>query len=240
MISLPENKPHTPKGTPRYFFIWGATMSGKSYLSERFPNTLVLNTDDNAEMGTRPYFLIENRKGADGKLKQTAAQMLGEIITALGSQKNSYETVVVDTIDDICLMFEQGICLENDVESLGDIPYGKGFALFNSILQSFVMDLKGLHMNIVYISREVESNDENSTEMKPSLKVKYYNIVNGNCDLVIRTQRIGTKYFRSVTDRRRKYKASEIDDPKILRIMKNVVGALEPETKPMEKDGKTA
>lgn len=51
-------------------------------------------------------------------------------------------------------MIEQAICYENDVQSLADIPYGKGYSAFNSTsVQSFVVELKSLPMNVVYISR---------------------------------------------------------------------------------------
>ena len=52
---LPEDKPCTPKREPHNFFIYGATMSGKSYFASFFPHPLVLNTDGNSDPEcTRP------------------------------------------------------------------------------------------------------------------------------------------------------------------------------------------
>ena len=124
-------------------------------------------------------------------------------------------------------MIEQAICLDNGVQALSDIGYGKGYAMFNAVLQQFVMDLKALPMNVIFISREIEITDENSnrTELKPSLKTKYYNIVNGNCDLVIHTQKFGSDtYYRSVEDRRTVYEPENISDPKVLRLLSSVKG----------------
>ena len=58
MISLPKVEKLKPKSQPHNFFIWGATMSGKSYFSSFFPNPLILNTDGNSEQGSAPLSLI--------------------------------------------------------------------------------------------------------------------------------------------------------------------------------------
>ena len=141
-----------------------------------------------------------------------------------------FKTVVVDVIDDICVMLEQAICIDNGVQALSDIPYGKGYAIFNTVLQQFVMDLKALPMNIIYISREISvGGDDGSTpEPMPSLKPKYYNIVNGNCDLVIHTQKFGKDtYTRTITDRRTKYEAKNITDPRIKQLLESCDGMFE-------------
>lgn len=228
MSILPENKPHRPNSTPRNFFIYGKTMSGKSYLAERFPNPLFINTDGNSEMNQAPSIQVRNIKNSDGSLKSSIIEQLDDIVTALQTEKHSYETVVVDVIDDICVMLEQAICIEQDnAQSLSDIPYGKGYAMFNGMLQTFVMELKGLPLNVVYISRANTVGEGIKEHDVPSLKEKYYNIVNGNSDLVIYTQRIGKKYIRRVTDRRKHYVREEIKDQAILRILDNVNGVFD-------------
>lgn len=227
MIQLPKDEKVTPVLMPHNFFIWGATMSGKSYFASFFPHPLVLNTDGNSEQGTAPSIQIRNIRDKNGNLKQSAVKQLDEIITALQTEKHTFKTVVVDVIDDICVMIEQAICIDNDVQSLSDMPYGKGFALFNSILQQFVMDLKALPMNVIYISREIEigGDDGSSTELAPSLKTKYYNIVNGNCDLVIHTQKFGRDHYtRTITDKRAAYKPEDIKDERVSQLLKSCKG----------------
>lgn len=227
MFKLPDDKPLQPKSQPRNFFIWGATMSGKSYFASFFPHPLVLNTDGNSEQGTAPNIQIRNIRNQDGSLKQSAIQQLDDVVTALQATDNTFQTLIVDVIDDICVMIEQAICLDNNVQALSDIPYGKGYAMFNTVLQQFVMDLKALPMNVIYISRELAITDEQtgSTEFKPSLKTKYYNIVNGNCDLVIHTQKFGkNNYTRTITDRRTNYQEENITDARIKKLLKSCDG----------------
>ena len=230
MITLPKPQKLQPKSQPHNFFIWGATMSGKSYFSSFFPNPLVLNTDGNSEQGSAPSIQIRNIRDANGKLKQSAIKQLDEIITALQNNNPGYQTLVVDVIDDICVMIEQAICIDAGVQALSDIPYGKGYAMFNTALQQFVMDLKALPLNVIYISRELSITDEDTgvTTYEPSLKTKYYNIVNGNCDLVIRTKKVGdgqnASYFREIKALRTKYDPKNITNHRILQLLETCSG----------------
>lgn len=235
-ILPPLNRQKKVRRIPRNFFIFGDTMSGKSYLAERFPVPLFLNTDGNSEMIPAQDIQLSNVRDAQGKLKRSVIDQLDEIILELKAKNPGYKTIVIDVIDDLTVMIEQAICYENDVQSLADIPYGKGYSAFNSVLQSFVVELKSLPMNVVYISRVAKEGD--SDVEVPSLKTKYYNIVNGNCDLVIQTKRRGKNYIRRVTDRRTHYVREEIDDKDILRILDNVVGVFDKPVKTPIKEQK--
>ncbi len=72
MMAMPKNEPIKPDITPHNFFIWGDTMSGKSYLAEHFPDLLVLSTDRNYKAGTRPGLYIGNEFDTKGNLKSTS------------------------------------------------------------------------------------------------------------------------------------------------------------------------
>lgn len=224
MSILPPNKPQTSKDTPRNFFIWGPTMGGKSFLASQFPNALVFNTDGNAEANTIPSVQLRNIKDKNGKITRSVIDQLDKLLTALQSEKHSYETIILDVIDDIIVMIEQYICDKEDVETLGDIGYGKGYAAFTNIFQQLVIELKALPMNVIYISRNA-SKMEGQTEIEiPSLKEKHQNIVNGNCDLSIQCKKVGKNYIRVVKARRKDYDRSQVDDKKILKILDTITG----------------
>ncbi|MQS43959.1 AAA family ATPase [Companilactobacillus mishanensis] len=241
MSILPKNESHTPRNTPRNYFIWGATMSGKSYLASYFPDSIVFSTDGNEKnSGSRPTIALMNKVDAKGNITESVIDILDKYILALRTEQNTFKTVVIDVIEDVTILLEQAICMEAHVKSLSDIPYGKGYSMFNSMLQELVMNLKALPMNVVYISREdTRTNGNDQPVPVPALRQKYYNVVNGNCDLVIRTQHLGSRYIQTVTDIRRKYKQSEIDDPQILKILMAIPGALVRDTpQTNNKDGK--
>lgn len=250
MIQLPKVATLKPKSQPHNFFIWGETMSGKSYFSSYFPNPLVLNTDGNSEQGQAPSIQIRNIRDANGKLQQSAIKQLDDIITALQVEnpkrppKEQFQTIVIDVIDDICVMIEQAICINEGVQALSDIPWSKGYAMFNSALQQFVMDLKALPMNVIYISREISITDEKSniTTYKQSLKDKYYNVINGNCDLVIRTSKVGAgqniHYMREVKAARTKYLPENITNKRVLDLLLTCQGMFSDEALKKYKESK--
>lgn len=241
MFQLPKVEKLKPKSQPHNFFIWGSPMTGKSYFSSFFPNPLVLNTDGNSKQGSAPSIQLRNIRNEAGGLKQSVIKQLDDIITALQvenpkrPENQQFKTIVVDVIDDVCIQIEQAICLDAGVQALSDIPYGKGYAMFNTALQQFVMDLKALPLNVIYISRELAITDENTgvTTYEPSLKTKYYNIVNGNCDVVIRTKKIGdgqnASYFREVKALRTMYDPANITDHRILQLLESCRGMFKKE-----------
>lgn len=231
MINLPKDEKLKPKTQPHNFFIYGKTMSGKSYFASFFPHPLVLNTDGNSEQGSAPSIQIRNIRDSNGGLKQSVIKQLDDIIVALQTQPHTYQTIIIDVIEDICVMMEQAIALEHGVKTIGDIEWGKGYGELNVVLQTFVMNLKALPMNVIFISREIDVIDDNSnvTESKPALKDKYYNIVNGNCDLVIRTQKLGpNSYYRSVIDRRSAYEPENVTNKRVLQLLESCHGMFPP------------
>ena len=241
MFQLPKVEKLSPKSEPKNFFIWGSPMTGKSYFSSFFPNPLILNTDGNSKQGSAPSIQLRNIRNEAGGLKQSVIKQLDDIVLALQvenpkrPENQQFKTIVVDVIDDVCIQIEQAICLDAGVQALSDIPYGKGYAMFNTALQQFVMDLKALPLNVIYISRELAITDENTgaTTYEPSLKTKYYNIVNGNCDVVIRTKKIGdgqnASYFREVKALRTMYNPVNITDHRILQLLESCSGMFKKE-----------
>lgn len=231
MSLLPENKKKVAKETPRNFVIYGGTMHGKTYFADEFPNPLNLNTDGNAEMIETPSINISNQRDAKGNIVRSASDLLSDIILELETTNHTFETVVIDVIDDIVTLFEQEICEENAVKSIADISWGKGHQMLEMMVRVFVMRLKELSMkkamNIIYVSR-LNIIEENDVEMYvPSLKLKWLNIVNGNSDYTILCRKIGKNYIRKVESKRKNYTREKIDDERIRNLLDTVIGAFE-------------
>lgn len=228
---LPPNEKKEPKETPRNFVIFGGTMEGKTYFSEEFPNPINLNTDGNADMIETPSINIRNERGKDGKIVKPASEHLAEIIAALEMTDHTYETVVVDVIDDIVTLFEQEITEEHGVKSIGDIAWGKGHQLLGMAVRVLVMRLKELSMtrkmNIIYVSR-LNIIEENDVEKYiPSLPIKWLNIVNGNSDYMILCRKVGKNYIRRAVDKRKNFDRDLVDDERILKLLDTVSGAFD-------------
>lgn len=227
MSILPPNKPQKTVDTPKNFFIYGATMNGKSYLASEFPNPLFLDTDGNASANPYPSIQLRNVRGEDGKISESVVDQFDQIITELQTTQHGFETIVLDVIDDIVVMIEQYICDREGVETIGDIGYGKGYAAFSNIFNALVIELKALPINVIYVSRIATREENNVSYEIPSLKEKHVNIVNGNCDYMIQAKKVGKNYLRIVKEKRKNYQRDKIDDERILKILDTLTGAFD-------------
>lgn len=231
MSVLPKNERKVAKETPRNFVIYGGTMHGKTYFADEFPNPLNLNTDGNAEMIETPSLNIANKRNAKGEIVKSASEYLSEIILELETTDHTFETVVIDVIDDIITMFEQEITEEHGVKSVGDISWGKGHQMLEMMVRVFVMRLKELSMkkqiNVLYLSRLTIVEENDVEQYLPSLKLKWLNIVNGNSDYTILCRKIGKKYIRKVESKRKNYTRDKVEDERIAKLLDTVIGAYE-------------
>ncbi|MER2058006.1 MAG: AAA family ATPase [Niallia sp.] len=232
MAALPANKPKQTIEVPRNFFIWGPTMNGKSYLASEFPNPVIFNTDGNANQIETPSVDLKNaRDPKTGAITKSVVEQMLELIKELEKGTHTFETVVIDVIDDLITLIEQAICEENGVDYVGDVPYGKGWGLRKTFITSIVVRLKALPMNVIYISRYATKLENNIETPMPSLPDKDLNIVNGNCDLNIMCQKIGKNYLRRVVDRRKVYEREWVQDERLLNILDSLTGAFPKKSK---------
>ena len=86
---LPENKPMEKDITPKIFFIWGQSMHGKTYLARQFPNPIIINTDGNGKKIDTPHVDVED------------FETFVEVLKEIESGKHTYQTIVIDLVDDI-------------------------------------------------------------------------------------------------------------------------------------------
>ena len=199
------------------------------FRSDEFPNPLNLNTDGNAEMIETPSLSIRNERDTRGNITKPASEHLVEIINELENGYHTFETVVIDVIDDIITLFEQEITEAHKVKSVADISWGKGHQMLEMMVRVLVMRLKELtmktNMNVLYLSR-LNTIVENDVERYvPSLKLKWMNIVNGNSDYTILCRKIGKNYIRRVDSKRKNYEREKIDDERIAKLLDTVSGA---------------
>ncbi len=231
MSILPKNERKVAKETPRNFVIFGGTMHGKTFFADEFPNPVNLNTDGNADMIETPSINLRNERDTKGKITKPASETLIQAITELEAGNHTFETIVLDVIDDIITLFEQEICEEHSVRSIGDIPYGKGYQLHQMMVRVLVMRLKELTMktgmNVLYLSRLTTITENDVEQHVPSLPLKWMNIINGNSDYTILCRKVGKNYIRRAVDKRKNFDREKVDDERILNLLDTVSGAFE-------------
>lgn len=214
---LPENKLKQKDITPKNYFIWGQSMSGKTYLARSFPNPLIINTDGNALKVDTPSIIIADFKE------------FVQIIKELEEVNHTFETIIIDLVDDVKLMLFKYVCDKYKVDDIGEVAYGKGYRDVNTIWQNLMIKLSQLPFNIIFISHIVEYVENNATYEKPSLEQKYYNMCMGRCDINIKCRKVGNNFLQICESKRERYKDADIKDKKILNILKNITGVIETE-----------
>lgn len=218
-MKLPENKAKDFDITPRIFFVYGESMSGKTYFARQFPNPILLNTDGNANKVDTPSVNIKDFKE------------FVDVLDELEKGKHTFETVIIDLVDDIDMMASNYVVKQAGKENLSEIPYGQGYSTYNTLIKNLMMKISKMPMNIIFISHKMEVTENNSTISKPTLPTKTLNATLGRCDLMIHTKKFGNKYMKICESKRDNYKLNDIKNEKIKDLLKDVTYLFEKENK---------
>ena len=192
---LPKNeRRNIEKISKKVVWLYGAPFSGKTFLANKFPDPLMLNTDGNIKFVDAPYVAIKDEVKVEGRqTKRTLAwEVFKNVIAELEKKDNDFKTIVVDLLEDMyehCRLYmydKLNITHESD----------DSFAAWDKVRTEFLSTLKRLmnldYENIVLISHEDRSKDitrksgDKITAIKPNLQDKVANKVAGMVDIVAR------------------------------------------------------
>lgn len=195
MMNLPSNERRTVESQKTFKKIWlyGLPFSGKTYLANEFPNVLMLNTDGNVKFVDAPYVAIRDKVTVEGRITKRvfAWQVFKDTVEELEKKDNTFETIVVDLIEDTyeyCRLFmydKLGIEHESD----------DSYRAWDKVRQEFLSTIKrllNLDYNIILISHEDDSKDitkkggDKLTSVKPNIADKVALKLSGMVDLVAR------------------------------------------------------
>ena len=220
MTLLPVNKPKTKDITPRVFFIWGESMSGKTFLARRFPNPLIINTDGNAKKVETPSIEVHD------------FETIVKVIQEIEQGGHEYQTIIFDLVDDVKTMLQSYVCKKYGVNDEGEVPYGKGYRDVKMTWQKLMVRLNQLPYNVIFISHITETSENGQVVEKPSLEQKFLNMCLGRTDLSVKCRKVGQNYIQICDSKRDNYIEEDIKDKNILEILKGIKGvfAVKPAT----------
>lgn len=106
--------------------------------------------------------------------------------------REMYDTVVIDTASIAWDLCEKYICRINDnVRSINDIPYGKGFGMLDKEFQEALREITMLGFGLILICHSKETAtgeyDEDGNKIMqvcPNLPTRAYTICNSVCDVI--------------------------------------------------------
>lgn len=102
--------------------------------------------------------------------------------------KATFNAVILDTVDIAADMCQKYICNQKDIESLGDLGYGKGWTAFKEEFNEVIRGLTQLGYAVFFIGhhKEVTVTDPDGTErivIRPSLSNSTRTVVEGMADI---------------------------------------------------------
>lgn len=157
--------------------IYGGVKIGKSTFASQAPNALFLAT----EAGLNALDVYQQPI-------HTWDDMLAAC-QEIAAGKHSFSTIVIDTIDNLYRLCSEAVCKKNRVDTLGDMEFGKGFAMCNSEFLRVLTKLSLLPYGLVLISHsqdvEVKTRTGKSLKTIPTLPGKARLIVLGLVDVIL-------------------------------------------------------
>lgn len=124
-----------------------------------------------------------------GEMKQVYRELKKSEVRAV------YKAIVVDTIDVAADACKKYICQQNDIEELGDLPYGKGWTKFKEEFNEVFRGLTQLGYAVFFIGhdKEAKDSDGNITNIRPSLSNSTREVIAGMADIYGYAKQNGTK-----------------------------------------------
>lgn len=189
---LPSNERKTnERAAFKKMWIYGLPFSGKTYLANKFPNVLMLNTDGNVKYIDAPCVAIRDEVTTEGRIthRKFAWELFKETIAELEKKQNTFETIVVDLLEDTyehCRLW----CYNHlGIEHESDNSF-KAWDFVRTEFLSTIKRLMNLDYNIILISHEDDSKDitkksgDKITTIKPNINDKVALKVAGMVDIV--------------------------------------------------------
>lgn len=224
MSLLPENKPKQVDLTPRLFVIGGPAMSGKTFNACKFPNPILINTDGNCKKVTTPSIYLNDKSHKTYKEKM---ELLFGVLKELNETTTTYQTIVIDLIEDIFDICEGYVLEKYKVDNLGKVPgYATGYTERKVNMQNVITALKTLTNKyyVVVIAHTVDKVVDDKQVTMSMLKEDFYILLEGKADAVVSCKKLGNTYITKMTKMRNNYKDAEVQksvNKEIMEVIKD-------------------
>ena len=181
-MGLLDIKPHEVSRDLRGYSVlfYGTPKSGKTTTASKFPGSLLLAFEKGYNALPGVYAQPINSWGEFKKL-------FTELKMPEVQQK--FQTIIVDTADIAYSYCERYICNREGVDTIGDIPFGKGYNLVGTEFDECLRKILQMNYGLVLISHAKDKTfkDENGEEFNqivPTLDTRGRNICERTCDII--------------------------------------------------------
>lgn len=179
--------------------IIGAPKIGKTEMASHFPKPLFILTEPGQGGRELDHWVHPNWKSDEPYVLQHAADF-DWIIKELSENTQGFQTLILDTGDNACVLVVEEILQSNDVESLneGTLGYGRGSKLFKRRFRDIMFRLAKLPMGLVVITHQKETTisrpgKEPQTAWKDTLDDNAKLIIHSMMDIILMLRKEGKR-----------------------------------------------
>ena len=123
---------------PKTMLLYGAPKVGKTTALSQLKDCLIIDTENGANMIEGYIESVGNRAELIELLKQA-------------KEGHEYKYVAIDTIDKVATWAEKAVCEEENVSSVQDLAFGKGFGMVREKVLNTVHFLKEIFPHVIII-----------------------------------------------------------------------------------------
>lgn len=154
-MNLPTERTPASRKSPRLLTLFGQSKVGKTTTLATLDNCLIIDT----EMGTD---MVDAMKVQANSLQDVMATL-----KALRESETQYDYIAVDTIDNIVNWMEDFVCQSEGVKTIGDLEFGKGYAIVRDNVMKILSQLKPLaKKGVILIGHRKKTLIANETDIK--------------------------------------------------------------------------
>jgi len=154
-MELPTTRQPASRKSPRLLTIFGQSKVGKTTTLANLDNCLIIDTEQGTEM-------VEAMKVGANNLQDFMA-----VLKAIKAKEEKYDYLALDTIDNIVLWMEEFVCKSEGVKTIGDLDFGKGYAMVRDNVMKILGQLKPLAAKgVILVGHRKKTLIANETDIK--------------------------------------------------------------------------
>jgi hypothetical protein len=166
----------------KYVLLYGSPKIGKTtFCATQLPKPLLIATE-------RGYTAIPGVMAIDVTKWIQFKQIIRQLENPAAREK--YETIVIDTAVILSSLCEEYVCQQNGVSSLSEIPYGKGYGMYEKEMSTAFRKITMMGLGLVFITHQeikVNKNDkgEEYETIQPVLDKRSLKVINALVDFIL-------------------------------------------------------
>jgi len=154
-MQLPTERTPASRKSPRLLTLFGQSKVGKTTTLAQLDNCLIVDTEQGTDM-------IDAMKVQCNTLQEVMATL-----KALRERETQYDYIAIDTIDNIVHWMEEFVCKSEGVKTIGDLEFGKGYAMVRDNVMKIISQLKPLAAKgVILIGHRKKTLIANDTDIK--------------------------------------------------------------------------